>query len=87
MERIFNADEIFRLEFYYIKVIEDLRRELKEERKQKTDIQTKYDKLIGKLKTKNITPEQQEIMSIFHPIRLDDPTKKYNYDDMDLSEY
>ena len=50
-------------------------------------IKSKYDSLLEKLEKKRISKEQRKIIKMFHPIRLDDPTKKYNYDDMDLSEY
>ena len=51
------------------------------------EIKFKYDSLLEKLEKKRISKEQRKIIKMFHPIRLDDPTKKYNYDDMDLSEY
>jgi len=48
-------------------IIKELRCEIRELTRQRNEIQIKYDKLIGKLKEKKITPEQQEIISIFRP--------------------
>ena len=42
--------------------IDELEKQLQEEKKQKNDIQIKYDKLIGKLQKKKITPEQKTII-------------------------
>ena len=43
---------------------------------------------LEKLEKKRISKEQQKIIKMFHPVRLDDPTKKYDYyEDIDLSEY
>jgi len=51
-------------------------------------MKSKYESLLKKLEKKRISKEQQKIIKMFHPVRLDDPTKKYDYyEDMDLSEY
>ena len=48
----------------------------------------KYDSLLEKIQKKRISKEQKIKIKIFHPVRLDDPTKKYDHcEDMDLSEY
>ena len=65
----------------------DLSFELIELKIKLNEIKFKYDLLLEKLEKKRISKEQRKIIKMFHPIRLDDPTKKYNYDDMDLSEY
>ena len=65
----------------------DLSFELIELKIKFNEIKFKYDSLLEKLEKKRISKEQRKIIKMFHPIRLDDPTKKYNYDDMDLSEY
>ena len=65
----------------------DLSFELIELKIKYNEIKFKYDLLLEKLEKKRISKEQRKIIKMFHPIRLDDPTKKYNYDDMDLSEY
>jgi len=65
----------------------DLSFELIELKIKLNEIKFKYDSLLEKLEKKRISKEQRKIIKMFHPIRLDDPTKKYNYDDMDLSEY
>ena len=62
----------------------DLSFELIELKIKYNEMKIKYDLLLEK---KRISKEQQKIIKMFHPIRLDDPTKKYDYDDMDLSEY
>jgi hypothetical protein len=65
----------------------DLSFELIELKIKFNEIKFKYDSLLEKLEKKRISKEQRKIIKMFHPVRLDDPTKKYNYDDMDLSEY
>ena len=54
-------------------------------------MKSNYDSLLEKLEKlekKRISKEQRKIIKMFHPVRLDDPTKKYDYyEDMDLSEY
>ena len=65
----------------------DLSFELIELKIKLNEIKFKYDSLLEKLEKKRISKEQRKIIKMFHPIRLDDPTKKYDYDDMDLSEY
>ena len=67
--------------------IDELEKQLREEKKQKDDIQTKYDKLIGKLQKKKITEEHKKIINMFHPVRLDNPSRKYTLDDLNLDEY
>ena len=69
MDCIFTMDED--------DIVKQLRREIKELTKQKNEIQIKYDRLIGKLKEKKITPEQQEIISIFHPVKINNYLEKY----------
>ena len=48
-------------------IVYEMRQEISELKQQLNKLQNKYDKLVGKLKKKNITPEQQEIISIFKP--------------------
>ena len=51
-------------------------------------IKSKYESLLKKLEKKRISKEHQKIIKMFHPVRLDDPTKKYDYyEDIDISEY
>ena len=69
MDCIFTMDED--------DIVKQLRREIKELTKQKNELQIKYDRLIGKLKEKKITPEQQEIISIFHPVKINNYLEKY----------
>ena len=47
----------------------------------------KHDKLIGKLQKKKITEEHKKIINMFHPVRLDNPSRKYTLDDLNLNEY
>ena len=69
MDQIFTMDED--------EIIKELRCEIRELTRQRNEIQIKYDRLIGKLKEKKITPEQQEIISIFHPVKINNYLEKY----------
>ena len=64
----------------------DLSFELIELKIKLNEIKFKYDSLLEKNTKKNKLKTTKNNKN-FHPVRLDDPTKKYNYDDMDLSEH
>jgi len=42
-------------------------------------MKSKYESLLKKLEKKRISKEQQKNNKMFHPVTLDDPTKKYDY--------